>query len=149
MGTGRRPRNGRVANQPLGFESLTFCSHPANLLDFAAARVMLELFRGRRLVSRSPEHRSGLWLLRSVLSRSHDSRRGWPPFRGFCERVGIGLLSNDGAVHQAPDDRNEQGKSKTEEVRSRNSHHCKRRKDGPPVARFHQRGIFAAAIGSS
>ena len=62
MGTGRRPRNGRVANQPLGFDSLTLCSHSTNLLDFAAARVMLELFRGRRLVSRSLERCSGLWL---------------------------------------------------------------------------------------
>ena len=150
MGTGRRPRNGRVANQPLGFESLTFCSHPANLLDFAAARVMLELFRGRLSeYLEAPSIARGFGFLEAFCLGSTIPGAGGRPFRGFCERVGIGLLSNDGSVHQAPDDRNEQGKSKTEEVRSRNSHHCKRRKDGPPVARFHQRGIFAAAIGSS
>ena len=62
VGTGRGPRNRRVARQPLGFDSLTLCRHSTKSipLDFAAARVILEVFRGQRSVSiRAPADNRG------------------------------------------------------------------------------------------
>jgi hypothetical protein len=53
VGTGRGPRNRRVAHQPLGFDSLTLCGHSTSPipLDFATPRVILEVFRGPRSLS--------------------------------------------------------------------------------------------------
>ena len=52
MGTGCRLRSGRVAFQPLGFESLALRIHSTgiNLLDNSAAGVILKLLRRRRTV---------------------------------------------------------------------------------------------------
>lgn len=50
MGTGRRLRSGRVAHQPLGFDSLALRGHSTkpNVLDKAAGRVILKMLRRQR-----------------------------------------------------------------------------------------------------
>ena len=78
VGTGRRLRSGRVAFQPLGFESLALRSHSTgiNLLDNSAAGVILKLLRRRRTVPNieAPDDYPGPLLFRRV---DHRNSSGW------------------------------------------------------------------------